>query len=1013
MPPMRTSDLDDLSQLLPYLRQLLTCCACAGLLDKAMISLSCGHCYCYECQFREPLLKIHCRQCRERTGLVTERQLQLVVNCYRSMCHILGEELRKDPYAFSKHDKEHVNGEDDEDLKMSVPIPARLAVQAHRKNDSSGLEGVNGRTEPPVTNGVSVDPIAEIIREVEKGTKVSRAIFVIKPPSKYMNSRAATQTPRKDSVMGISVSTSSASKKALSPFKEESKECVAPGLHTETGGEDIGMEVNGKCGEVDVDPADGDMVSEIQPKSRKRIRRKSSQVEKRRKQVKTESDSSTLGNSLEDSNVATRTEADKPQVTKISLSALKLNSRQRQLNARKRKKALSILSKSKSENSREERAAEETCTNKNSVSPRSRNGFSPPESEGQDILSEIYIKDLNISVDSLDENFLSVTEEKVALLPHEQLSYKLSQAVKDSPPASDSSKRVPRDHWKSLTRTRTLSPFCSRIVVKRLGEDIAQNILLMINAAKVKRKMRQKAKLAATMGGGDKSHLPTTPSTHVSRQRPRNRSQRHSVPTPTVPVPVIAETNTNDIIPEHITILSADGKDTISDADINWTEFSNFFESNDDSSIAELAKLDCYNPPSPLEQQEKKLEQQIQHERVKDNVHVKDHLHGEHLMQQQMEQKQHRELKQHREQQKQHPQPLPSLPLPLPLPPMLPQLSSRELDPLFRDFEPPGMMHPPPHSHHHRHHHHHPHHPRHCLPPPHPHRPHDPMGRSSRMPHPHSRPLPPSHPHHHQMMNFPPMMGPPNLPPPPEYYPPPMTPGRIRPDVSSGFSSPITPIRGNFSSEPSLDGVFHQGSPNQHPRSGNFPFPNSRGSFSPVRGSFPPRPTPPTTPVMVQQPLKKKKKNAADDPLSGMVQKMKMKPPSAAPKANLAAPVTPTKKRRSPGYSETGWRCRCGTNKIMFPDKVCAKGKCPCYAKGTACKNCLCRFCHNPFGARESTKSVLPTSTALASTTSPDKSFDSSTAGDEAEVQNEGSELKPCEVMPKIPDVKEDLDSSV
>ena len=59
------------------------------------------------------------------------------------------------------------------------------------------------------------------------------------------------------------------------------------------------------------------------------------------------------------------------------------------------------------------------------------------------------------------------------------------------------------------------------------------------------------------------------------------------------------------------------------------------------------------------------------------------------------------------------------------------------------------------------------------------------------------------------------------------------------------------------------------------------------------------------------------------------------------------------KKRRSPGYSESGWRCRCGTNNVMFPEKVCAKGKCPCFSKGIPCKNCLCRHCHNPFNNEE------------------------------------------------------------
>ena len=37
----------------------------------------------------------------------------------------------------------------------------------------------------------------------------------------------------------------------------------------------------------------------------------------------------------------------------------------------------------------------------------------------------------------------------------------------------------------------------------------------------------------------------------------------------------------------------------------------------------------------------------------------------------------------------------------------------------------------------------------------------------------------------------------------------------------------------------------------------------------------------------------------------------------------------------------------------MFPEKVCAKGKCPCYSKGIPCKNCLCRHCHNPFNNEE------------------------------------------------------------
>ena len=152
MPPSFAGEQPELAKLLPYLRQLLTCCACAGLLENAMISITCGHCYCYECQFRAPLLKIQCRQCRERTGLVIENQLRLLVQCYKRMCRILFIHQRE---GSSVEDKLKVHGEEAE-----------------------------------------FDPIAEILREVQDGTKVSRAVLTVKPPEKYLKPSSAT--PKKD-----------------------------------------------------------------------------------------------------------------------------------------------------------------------------------------------------------------------------------------------------------------------------------------------------------------------------------------------------------------------------------------------------------------------------------------------------------------------------------------------------------------------------------------------------------------------------------------------------------------------------------------------------------------------------------------------------------------------------------------------------------------------------------------------------------------------------------------------
>ena len=50
---------------------------------------ACDHHYCFECQFREPLLPIHCRQCRDRVGLVPALQLRTLVHCYHNLCHLL------------------------------------------------------------------------------------------------------------------------------------------------------------------------------------------------------------------------------------------------------------------------------------------------------------------------------------------------------------------------------------------------------------------------------------------------------------------------------------------------------------------------------------------------------------------------------------------------------------------------------------------------------------------------------------------------------------------------------------------------------------------------------------------------------------------------------------------------------------------------------------------------------------------------------------------------------------
>ena len=179
-----------------------------------MVSLSCGHCYCYNCQFRPPLLKIQCRQCRERTGLVIENQLRLLVQCYKHMCHVLAAHMKQTQPEPSKNDASIP--ETDAEVKVGKLDSTAAKTEAVTKEDTDPTSSKAAGTEPTDTEAGScdslvgsegkekqsapvvteLDPIGQILREVKSGEKVSRAVLMIKPPAKYLNVRVST--PKKD-----------------------------------------------------------------------------------------------------------------------------------------------------------------------------------------------------------------------------------------------------------------------------------------------------------------------------------------------------------------------------------------------------------------------------------------------------------------------------------------------------------------------------------------------------------------------------------------------------------------------------------------------------------------------------------------------------------------------------------------------------------------------------------------------------------------------------------------------
>ena len=141
-----------------YLRQFLTCCACAGLLEEAMVSPVCGHHYCAPCQTSSPKLKILCRQCRERKHLIEEKQLRIIVACYKQICYVLA----------TQHEVE------------TIPPHKKVSESTHKAEDTS--------TSTPSLH--AIDILTELVKEVTEGTELPRMILHQPIPTKFLARKA-------------------------------------------------------------------------------------------------------------------------------------------------------------------------------------------------------------------------------------------------------------------------------------------------------------------------------------------------------------------------------------------------------------------------------------------------------------------------------------------------------------------------------------------------------------------------------------------------------------------------------------------------------------------------------------------------------------------------------------------------------------------------------------------------------------------------------------------------------
>ena len=687
-----------------------------------MISIVCGHCYCYQCQFRAPLLKIQCRQCRERRGLVIETQIRLLVNCYKRMCHILASELNQNPQILDANGANPVN---------------HVAVVGDEKDKEKVKGGSNAnkdagdaKTKSKTAVSASFNPIMEILKEIEDGTKVSRAVLIVKPPLKYVNAKLMP-TPKKDASSTAKNAIATASDKVEKDKEKEGEGERESPMETEAGASST--------------PSSGGGGEE-------KVKRKRGRKPKRQLIMPpvTEEGVETQENSSKEKDQKTEKKQDSTPATKKFVTVDDLT---------KAKRAIEKLKPSQ----------------------------------------------LEISVKSLDSKLVKVSADTITI--KESVTAKGVEPVSQATPGMLSYVRFILD--KDGNRKRIWDPLCPRIVVKRSRASIdkMRNLQTKSVGAKLRSKERKRKTHTPPKVGG-------SPSSKTSRQSSREFEAVFQLAGE-------GEGETGGEEPDHQRRLR---------------------ELEQEHGL-QLPDLDTDIDPD-LELDATWLQELC--EGIEEDFMVFAQP------------------------------PIPGPPPPMPFPPTPVSSTPPHHAPIFGG---------PPYSQQH-----------HLPPPPHfsPHHPHAPPAFML--------PPPPHHHHHHGPPHHP-FMSPtprPPLPLPPRHHGPPHP---LPPRGPPPTANRPPPIR-----------IHHPTSPRE-----------GQQAFPPYRSS--------------------------KHQLPVIVGKMNVGKSAVYPPKPLLSPSqsAKAKKRRSPGYSESGWRCRCGTNNVMFPEKVCAKGKCPCFSKGIPCKNCLCRHCHNPF----------------------------------------------------------------
>ncbi|CAL8319012.1 unnamed protein product [Boreogadus saida] len=157
--------LAELCKLLPFFRQSLSCLVCGNLLQDpiAPTDSSCQHYVCRGCKGRRMQLKPSCSWCKDYSRFRENRQLSLLVHCYRKLCLYIAQSPLAPHIATAAGDSPDLRAILDEGLTLAEgqrPDDEEEAVAAAAAADG-GAAGQSQDASAPEAGRAGVEEQAE------------------------------------------------------------------------------------------------------------------------------------------------------------------------------------------------------------------------------------------------------------------------------------------------------------------------------------------------------------------------------------------------------------------------------------------------------------------------------------------------------------------------------------------------------------------------------------------------------------------------------------------------------------------------------------------------------------------------------------------------------------------------------------------------------------------------------------------------------------------------------------